>query len=466
LQQATPLSFLESWLYQRISPFFFSPGFIDACFVLSGGASSTYAVTSAGDLYAWGANEKGQLGVGDLKPKSQPVKVRTAGSTAKIDSPRRAKSRIVKISAGQYHCCAISSTGHIYCWGCNSHGQLGHPRSTIQSAPELVGGRVAQAVGTAVDICCAPLQTFVLAQSNKLFLFGNPSDLQRALNMKDTSSVAPKNISSTKGIFRRALHNSLPMYVLERDVHTVGSDAGAKFLNSLHCCWSSSISSTWIKQGERDATALVTADQKSASPPLRNEESPFVNEESPITLGSPLHPQDGPASVETSRSSVKDQKSAPHTATVAAGVTVTKGKEGTKKRKAAAHVRSLVLHWERLLELFSRSMYCDPAYPRNKGWMSSLLKTFKVFRKLGIERGMNLRTMQLILADQNKGGKKKRVGSLQSPPPDGSTMASNSSTVASNSSKSSRGKSYAASIKTVRSGPTLPVAGTKYGRHA
>jgi alpha-tubulin suppressor-like RCC1 family protein len=101
-------------------------------FHLPGGATCTYAVTKLGELYAWGTNEKGQLGVGDSEPRVYPTKIRIAGAGAKGDSSRHNKSQVVKVSSGQHHCCAITSGGSIYCWGCNSHSQLGHPRSTIQ----------------------------------------------------------------------------------------------------------------------------------------------------------------------------------------------------------------------------------------------------------------------------------------------------------------------------------------------
>ena len=85
------------------------------------GTSVTCAIlrgTSAGKIFCWGANEYGQLGLGDNTDRSSPtfVEIPGYGYDAKI------------LRVGSAHACAVmdDSTGdQLYCWGYNSRGQLG-----------------------------------------------------------------------------------------------------------------------------------------------------------------------------------------------------------------------------------------------------------------------------------------------------------------------------------------------------
>jgi alpha-tubulin suppressor-like RCC1 family protein len=44
------------------------------------------------------------------------------------------------IYAGEYHTCALSTTGVAYCWGRNDYGQLGDETTTNATKPVLVHG--------------------------------------------------------------------------------------------------------------------------------------------------------------------------------------------------------------------------------------------------------------------------------------------------------------------------------------
>jgi alpha-tubulin suppressor-like RCC1 family protein len=80
------------------------------------GCAYSLALTSTGTVLAWGSNQDGQLGNGTV-----------GGSSSGTPSPvRLPDGTIVKaISAGDNHALALTSTGRIYAWGANSKGQLG-----------------------------------------------------------------------------------------------------------------------------------------------------------------------------------------------------------------------------------------------------------------------------------------------------------------------------------------------------
>ena len=106
---------------------------LDGSFIkqVIGGFAHTLALTDNGNVYAWGMNTYGQLGVGDTTNRSIPTPVLTAGS------PMQGKT-IVYIGAGKYHSLAVDSEGVVYSWGRNDFGQLGDGTSTQRTRPIAV----------------------------------------------------------------------------------------------------------------------------------------------------------------------------------------------------------------------------------------------------------------------------------------------------------------------------------------
>lgn len=80
----------------------------------------------AGGLYAWGANNYGQLGLSDTTTRSSPVQV-GALSTWKTCSSNGVTGA------------AIKTDGTLWTWGLNSNGQLGSGTTTNRSSPVQVG---------------------------------------------------------------------------------------------------------------------------------------------------------------------------------------------------------------------------------------------------------------------------------------------------------------------------------------
>lgn len=89
---------------------------------------SSYLLTAAGDIYAWGLNANGQLGVGDVTPRSSPVLV--------IGSIKW------KALSGGRTSLGIAVNGDAYAWGYNASGQLGVGDVTPRSSPVLVLGSI------------------------------------------------------------------------------------------------------------------------------------------------------------------------------------------------------------------------------------------------------------------------------------------------------------------------------------
>ena len=122
---------------------------------LDSGSSGSYsgftcAVNSMNELYCWGSNTKGQLGVGDETPSTTPARVY-------LDSSLGA----VKVSTGFDHACAVATDGTVQCWGWGNDGRLGYGSSadsfTPTSTSSLGTGRTAVDVSTSWQHSCALL---------------------------------------------------------------------------------------------------------------------------------------------------------------------------------------------------------------------------------------------------------------------------------------------------------------------
>jgi serine/threonine-protein kinase len=121
--------------------------------VLSGKTLTTVAIsdwsgcvlTSAGEIYCWGYNNKGQNGNGTFTEPTPPYgdtggtftstfKPRAAASATKVGGVFN-DSKAIKLVSGNDYFCAMTEDGATYCWGSNSSGALGDGTTTNSATP-------------------------------------------------------------------------------------------------------------------------------------------------------------------------------------------------------------------------------------------------------------------------------------------------------------------------------------------
>ena len=125
----------------------FSPVAVAGAWTLAAigsGDSHACAVTAAGAAVCWGANERGQLGTGNLVSETVPTPV-TGGLT------------FATVSGGTYHSCGVTPAGAAWCWGHNHYGRLGDGSyvNQDQTSPQaVVGGLTFAAVSTGGTHTC------------------------------------------------------------------------------------------------------------------------------------------------------------------------------------------------------------------------------------------------------------------------------------------------------------------------
>lgn len=100
--------------------------------ISSGGAFNCMAIDT-GEVYCWGSNSNGQLGIGTLTPSSSNVPLRVSGLPIAGD-------KVVALTNTINSVCALTEAGYLYCWGEGGNGQLGSSSFSDRFTPLYIGG--------------------------------------------------------------------------------------------------------------------------------------------------------------------------------------------------------------------------------------------------------------------------------------------------------------------------------------
>ncbi|XP_043912312.1 probable E3 ubiquitin-protein ligase HERC4 isoform X2 [Protopterus annectens] len=122
------------------------------------GYHHSLALSRWSEIYAWGQNKYGQLGIGHSKNQSSPQLVKSL-----IGLP------FMQISAGGAHSFALTLSGAVFGWGRNNFGQLGLNGEKDRYVPALLKSLRSQKV---VYICCGEDHTAALTKEGGVFTFG------------------------------------------------------------------------------------------------------------------------------------------------------------------------------------------------------------------------------------------------------------------------------------------------------
>ena len=133
--------------------------------MIEAGGSHTCAVLDNNDLVCWGANDAGQLGLGNTTHIGDDVdEIGDDFSTVSLPSGRT----VDELALGADHTCALLDDASIVCWGDNTYGQLGIGNTNTigdgagemgssLSTVSLPSGRSASQITAGEDVTCAIL---------------------------------------------------------------------------------------------------------------------------------------------------------------------------------------------------------------------------------------------------------------------------------------------------------------------
>uniref|UniRef100_A0A673X1U0 HECT and RLD domain containing E3 ubiquitin protein ligase 3 n=1 Tax=Salmo trutta TaxID=8032 RepID=A0A673X1U0_SALTR len=122
---------------------------------ITAGGDHSFALSLSGAVFGWGKNSAGQLGLNDKQDRSVPCHIKFLRS-----------QKVVYISCGDEHTAALTKDGGLFTFGDGSRGQLGHDSTNSEPLPrqvqELMGSEVSQIHSIAY-----------LGSLSWVFLFGN-----------------------------------------------------------------------------------------------------------------------------------------------------------------------------------------------------------------------------------------------------------------------------------------------------
>jgi alpha-tubulin suppressor-like RCC1 family protein len=117
---------------------------------IAAGTYHSLALKADGSVWAWGANNHGELGDGSLETRLSPVQVTTLTTDLQTNNGIKPLENIVAIAAGGYHSLALKNDGTVWAWGFNADGQLGNDANenetravqvkTLQGIVAIAGG--------------------------------------------------------------------------------------------------------------------------------------------------------------------------------------------------------------------------------------------------------------------------------------------------------------------------------------
>ncbi|XP_033209361.1 RCC1 and BTB domain-containing protein 1-like isoform X2 [Belonocnema kinseyi] len=159
---------------------------------ISCGQTSSMALSDVGEVYGWGYNGVGQLGIGNYVNQTSPCKV--AGLVGVV---------IEKVVCGYAHTLALSDEGTLYSWGGNGYGQLGLGNKANSCTPIKL---TVPELGRVSDIAALHYNHISVAvgQGGKIFMWGQ---------------CRGQSVTSPVATFLPHIHDALACYATPSVMH-------------------------------------------------------------------------------------------------------------------------------------------------------------------------------------------------------------------------------------------------------
>uniref|UniRef100_A0A4W4FTQ7 HECT domain-containing protein n=1 Tax=Electrophorus electricus TaxID=8005 RepID=A0A4W4FTQ7_ELEEL len=143
---------------------------------ISAGGDHSFALSLSGAVFGWGRNSAGQLGLNDELDRAVPCHIKFLRS-----------QKVVYISCGDEHTAALTKDGGLFTFGNGSRGQLGHDSTKNEPLPR----RVLELMGTEVSqITCGSHHTLAFVPSTGLvYAFGCNDHGQLGLGSRGNAKI-------------------------------------------------------------------------------------------------------------------------------------------------------------------------------------------------------------------------------------------------------------------------------------
>ena len=204
------------------------------------GYEHTLTLDDNGDLWAFGRNNYGQCGID------------TNGDDVNVPTKIFGSMDIVHIAAGSYFSACVDVEGHLWTFGKNDKGQLGHGDTKNRSTPTRVEG-----LDNIRFIYCGSFHTICISSNHKVYAFGD-------------------NKNGQIGICKSVDHELLPVLVpLDVDIKQIAC-------GGYHNIFLTYDNDVWVC-GFNEQGQLGLGDNENRNTPVNN---PFLNDIVSVACGS------------------------------------------------------------------------------------------------------------------------------------------------------------------------------------
>lgn len=145
------------------------------------GRGASYALAEDGVLYAWGANDVGQLGIGDSTVPYSSIPVR-------VTIPKKVK----KVVSGDFHALALAEDGTLYSWGFNSSDGTISVTGIGSTERVIYEPRVVSIPGEITSVSAGNGQTWVMTKDGGIYGWGANGFGQINANLPNAVNVPTK----------------------------------------------------------------------------------------------------------------------------------------------------------------------------------------------------------------------------------------------------------------------------------
>ncbi len=146
------------------------------------GYGFSFAIDDSGNVYSWGYNGYGQLGIGTTTEQHTPALIPNLNNVSKI-------------YINNYTVYALTISGDVYGWGKNNYGQVGCGNYTTQTSPVKLN-----AISDIKEIVCKSDVAFALTNSKDVYAWGFGQNYQMGNGTFITGQTIPTKIAALSNV--------------------------------------------------------------------------------------------------------------------------------------------------------------------------------------------------------------------------------------------------------------------------
>lgn len=151
------------------------------------GSGHSVVLSAEGEMYSFGWNSWGQLGLGDIENRTLPVMIPAIPGAISVRH----------VSCGGAHTVFITSGGEVYSFGRGANGRLGHGDEKDVWSPRRVVGKLRELFVS--SLTCGGSHTLCGTEDGLLFSFGKGADGQLG-HGDEADKLVPSCIDYLRGV--------------------------------------------------------------------------------------------------------------------------------------------------------------------------------------------------------------------------------------------------------------------------